>query len=196
MGFDRTPASQARGPNAPVRATSGVRTRTPLTGSTSPGGEVGRVGPTESKVRLRPEHPFTHRRCPPGQGCGPPLPATRNASTTHQAPSSLHEKMPLANLCSRLVVTSTRRNTPFPSFGLSPFRPTRPAARFRPDRCPGFDAPLSTATTDSRCRHLRPWVVTQLLLRLQLLSDPPPRRATRCPECSARATVLRTARAQ
>jgi hypothetical protein len=48
----------------------------------------------------------------------------------------------------------------------------------------------STATPDSRCRRLRPWVVTQLALRLQLLPASPPRRAARCLEHLAHAGVL------
>jgi len=92
--------------------------------------------------------------------------------------------MPLLDLCSRLVVTSIRRNTLLPSFRLSPFRPPRPAPRFPSDLRPSFHASLSTATPNSRCRHLRPWVVTRLVPRLQPLPASPPRRVARCPELS------------
>lgn len=90
--------------------------------------------------------------------------------------------MPLLDLCNRLVVTSIRRNTPLPSFRLSPFRPPRPAPRFRSNLRPSFHTSLSTTTPNSRCRHLRPWVVTQLVPRRQPLPASPPRRVARCPE--------------
>jgi hypothetical protein len=104
--------------------------------------------------------------------------------------------MSLPNLCSRLVVTRIRWNTPFPSFRLSPFRPPRPAPRFRPSQRPRFHALPSTTAPNSRCRHLRPWVVTQLVLRLQPLPASPPRRVARCPELLARAGVLSRTRAR
>jgi hypothetical protein len=63
--------------------------------------------------------------------------------------------MPLTNLCSRLVVTSTRWNASLPSSRLSPVRPPRPASRFPSSLRPSFHAPSSTATADGRCRPLR-----------------------------------------
>lgn len=59
------------------------------------------------------------------------------------------------NLCSRLVVTSTRWNASLPSSGLSPVRPPRPPSRFPSSLRPSFHAPSSTATADGRCRPLR-----------------------------------------
>jgi len=64
--------------------------------------------------------------------------------------------MPLTDLCSRLVVTSTRWNTLLPSLGLSPCRPPRPASPFRPSLRPSFqnaavhgdaDRPLPACST-------------------------------------------------
>lgn len=90
--------------------------------------------------------------------------------------------MPLTNLCSRLVVTSTRWNPLLPSSGLSPCRPPRPTSRIPSGLRPSFHAPSSTATPNSRCRHLRPWVATHSVLRHQLRPASPPRKVARCPE--------------
>jgi hypothetical protein len=55
-----------------------------------------------------------------------------------EAPPFARERMPLTNLCSRLVVTSTRWTALLPSLGLSPVRPPRPASPFRPSLRPRF----------------------------------------------------------
>jgi hypothetical protein len=102
-------------------------------------------------------------------------------------------KMPLISICNRLVVTSTRWNTPLPSLGLSPCRPLQPASPFHPSLRPSFQARPSTAMSIDRCRPARPWVATQLTLRLQLLPVPSPRKATRCPELVARGGIVRHA---
>jgi hypothetical protein len=53
-------------------------------------------------------------------------------------PSLARERMPLTDLCNRLVVTSTRWDTPLPSLRLSPFRPLQPASPFRSSLRPSF----------------------------------------------------------
>jgi hypothetical protein len=55
-----------------------------------------------------------------------------------EVPPFTRERMPLTNLCSQLVVTSTRWTAPLPSLGLSPVRPPRPASPFRPSLRPSF----------------------------------------------------------
>jgi hypothetical protein len=180
----------------PLGQTPGVRTRTPSIGSTSPRDEGGCLGPTESQVPSQPGHRFADYENPPCQGDGPPHPATRLPPTAHEALPPTYERMPLTNLCSRLVVTSTRWNPPLPSLGLSPCRPPRPASRIPSDLRPSFHAPSSTATPNSRCRHLRPWVATHSVLRHQLLPASPPLKVARCPERSAHAGVIDPTQAQ
>jgi hypothetical protein len=52
-----------------------------------------------------------------------------------------------------------------PSLRLAPFRPPRPASCPLPRLHATDDIRPSTPMPDSRCRHLRPWVATQLTLR-------------------------------
>lgn len=73
--------------------------------------------------------PFARCSRPPCHGfAGPPPRATPWSAgrTPHrsEAPDQLSlEKMPLANLCSRSIITSTRWIPPFPSFRLTPVLP-------------------------------------------------------------------------
>jgi hypothetical protein len=52
-----------------------------------------------------------------------------------------------------------------PSVRLTPLYPPQPASCLRWRLRASDDTKLSTTTPDSRCRHLRPWVATQLTLR-------------------------------
>jgi hypothetical protein len=56
----------------------------------------------------------------------------------HRGAWLARERMPLTDLCNRLVVTSTRWDTPLPSLGLSPVRPLQPASPFRSSLRPSF----------------------------------------------------------
>jgi len=89
--------------------------------------------------------------------------------------------MPLTNLCSRLVVTSTRGDTPLPSFGLSLLRPPRSLLRLRLGGSPDPHASRSLTTLESHCWLLQPWVATQLVLHGQLESDHHSLGHARCP---------------
>jgi len=90
--------------------------------------------------------------------------------------------MPLLNLCSRLVVTSTLENTPIPSFGLSPFHLPFPSPRVRPrsylELAPvcfhgnaGWPLPASPTLGGDAVGAAPPATAAS-----------PPRKAARCPE--------------
>jgi hypothetical protein len=67
-------------------------------------------------------------------------------------------EIPLANLCNRLVVTSTLGVTPFPSFGLSPSCSPRSSSCFRLGGIPVIGPrPTSTPLDGHRWRP-QPWV--------------------------------------
>jgi hypothetical protein len=108
-----------------------------------------RGGPSRrrsSYIRYDPSTLFTGSGCPPDQGCGP-----SRASHPSRPQQRCHAvrplgKMPRTNLCSRFVVTSTRKNDRFPSFGLSRLRPPRVFPRFRPSGSSAFIAVLPGAT--------------------------------------------------
>jgi hypothetical protein len=67
-------------------------------------------------------------------------------------------EVPLANLCNRLVVTSTPGVTPSPSLGLSPSCPPRLSSRFSLGGSPAIRPWSSSATLDCHCWRLQPWV--------------------------------------
>jgi len=74
-----------------------------------------------------------------------------------------------------------------PSLRLAPLCPPRPARRPHRRLRASEDAQLSTATPDSRCRHLRPWVATQLTLRPPVVATfIVPRKALGCPSIDPR----------
>jgi hypothetical protein len=75
------------------------------------------------------------------------------------------EKMPLSNFCSRLVVTRIRQVSNSRARGLhrSDRRDLFPPLRSRVDA--STETKPSTTAPNSRCRHLRPQVVTRLTAR-------------------------------
>jgi hypothetical protein len=74
---------------------------------------------------------FATRFAPPCQGDGTPLIATSSIQD-EQARRAPSKKMPLSNLCSRLIVTGTRQTALFSSLELTPYRPPRPVLSLGP----------------------------------------------------------------
>lgn len=73
--------------------------------------------------------------------------------------------MPLADFCSRLLLSREPVRLQLPSARLAPHRSPRPVSCPRRRLRASGDPPPSTTTPDSRCRHLRPRVTPQLTLR-------------------------------
>lgn len=102
-----------------------MRLRVPSTGSTSPFGEVDCLDDdvrAPSAVRAPSSHVPDAR---PVRVVGDPVvlsPETRSSAVTL---FGLPREIPRTSFCSRLVVTSILRNTPFPSLRLSPPGPPR-----------------------------------------------------------------------
>jgi hypothetical protein len=110
-----------------------------------------------------PSTAFAIFRGPPCQGDGS-LPTAIPALPTTDWPLTLPEKMPLADFCSRLLLSRAPASLQLSSLRLAPQCPPRPAScpRWR-SRASGDPRP-STTMWDSRCRHLRPRVALQLTL--------------------------------
>jgi len=87
---------------------------------------------------LRPEHPLRKSQMPAQSGLWASRACYPTELQRHRRAVRSTEEMPLANLCNRLVVTSTLGVTPSPSIGLSPFRPPRPSSRLRPGGVPSL----------------------------------------------------------
>jgi len=123
-----------------------TRPRVPSTGLTPPFGGVDRL---DDDVRT-----FATARAPSSQlpearlvrVVGYPVLLSREALSSAVAPPGLTGKMPRTSLCSRLVVTSTRRNVRFPSFRLSPFRPLPPSSPLGPNGSSFLRAHPASAT--------------------------------------------------
>jgi hypothetical protein len=111
-----------------------------------------------------PSTPFATFRGPPCQGDGS-LPAAIPTVPTTDWLLALPEKMPRADFCSRLLLSRAPASLQLSSVRLAPQCPPRPAScHHRRLRASGDPRP-STTTPDSRCRHLRPRVTSQLTLR-------------------------------
>lgn len=127
--------------------------------------------------RHSPSTLFTVARSPPCQGCWAiQLRLSREALSSAVTPPVFPGETPHSNLCSRSVVTSTRGNMPFPSVGLSPFRPPPPSAPARASGgslCVAFPV---AATLVGHCWLSQPWVVKQLALLRPAAIESPPRR--------------------
>lgn len=137
----------------------------PLGGSTSSCDEVGHERPT---VRSSSSQPGHHFRC---------LLTTRLVRVMgHFQQLFRVSQQRVSHWCTRkrcLLPTSAADfcchehplDPQLPSLRLAPFRPPRPASRLRGRLRVRADVRPSTTMPNSRCRHLRPWVATQLTLR-------------------------------
>jgi hypothetical protein len=113
-----------------------------------------RGGPSRrrsSYIRYGPSTLFTGSRGPPDQGCGPSRASYLSRLQQRCRAARPLGKMPRTNLCSRSVVTSTRKNDPFPSVALSRLRPPRGFPRFGPSGSSAFLAVLPDATLGDHC---------------------------------------------
>lgn len=137
----------------------------PLVGSTSPCDEVGHDCSTVRSNGSWPEH---HFRC---------LPMTRlvkamgHFQPLSRAPQQLichwfaQKRCLLPTSAADLCCHEYPLDPQLPSLWLAPFRPPRPASCPLPRLHAAETIRPSTPMPDSRCRHLRPWVATQLTLR-------------------------------
>lgn len=137
----------------------------PLVGSTSPCGEVGHERPTVRSNGSCPEHHFRD------------LPMTRLVKVMGHfrplfpGPQQLichwfaGKRCLLPTSAADLCCHEHPLDPQLPSLRLTPFRPPRPASCPLPRLHAADDIRPSTPMPDSRCRHLRPWVATQLTLR-------------------------------
>lgn len=142
----------------------------PAVGLTRSRDPVGHERSTHLSNGPRPEHRLRGLPGnPPRQGAWAPfrplfqvlrrpmVPLALGSDTSHQPlqPFSCHENPADPQL---------------PSTRLSPHRPPRPAHYPRPRVSPNADTRPSTTVPNSRCRHLRPWVATQLTLRRPIVA--------------------------
>lgn len=107
---------------------------------------------------------------------------------------------PLANLCNRLVVTSTLGATPFPSLGLSPSCPPRRSSSLLLGGSPAICPKPSSATLDCHCWRLQPWVgyavgaalasCYQTITPMGMRGVPRPSPSGRCRPCSCPMTRI------
>jgi hypothetical protein len=114
----------------------------------------------------------------------------------HRRAVRLAGETPLANLCNRLVFTSTLEVTPFPSIGLSPSCPPRPLSCFRLGGSPAL----------SPSHPRRRWLAiagitslgsaTQLVPRWPAATSPSPLRGRAVSRAEARVGVVGPARAR
>ena len=192
----REPGRQAHLRRASVRTVHRVRTRTPSIGLTSLCSEVGHVDQHNRKScrDLNTGSRPTETRLVRGMDLRNPLLAfsrrhrnavarpREDASNQSLQPTCCHE-YPLEHATSKL------RTFALPTAATCARPSARAFARVSKTR-------PSTATSIGRCRRPRPWMVTQLTLRLQLLPISPPRRAARCPELDARRGIVRPTRAR
>lgn len=137
----------------------------PLVGSTSPCDEVGHDCPTVRSDSSWPEHHFC---------C---LPMTRLVKAMGHFQLlfrvfqqlicrwSARKRCLLPTSAADLCCHEHPLDPQLPSLRLAPFRPSRPASCPRPRLHAHDNIRPSTTMPDSRCRHLRPWVATQLTLR-------------------------------
>lgn len=126
------PSRQDRLYRAPVKVTRYARSRTPSIDSIPTlRPEVAEWVNDVRQTSTRPGHPVS-RAVAARPVTGSRAAAPRYSAVRSQGPPTCVgrscalslEKMPLANLCNRPVVTSTRWTPPFSSLGLAPFRPS------------------------------------------------------------------------
>jgi len=129
----------------------------PLTGLTSPFGEVDRQG-NEIVPCHRPEHHLRESREPARSGfpirCRLAIPS---GSTPRMMPAQ-RKRCLLPTICSRLVVTCTPHDTLVPSSGA--FAPPTAALppRFLQVGSPAFHVASNAPAPASPCGHRQPWM--------------------------------------
>jgi hypothetical protein len=105
-------------------------------------------------------------------------------------------EMPRTNLCNRLTCHEYPRSHPFPSSGLSPFRPPRSSSCIRLGGSPAFRPRPSSATPDCHCWLSSLGSAAQLVLRRPAATRPSPPKGRAVSRTAVRVGVVVPPRTQ